>query len=318
MDPVLANRLRKRYRHLRKWAQRTSITCFRLYERDIPEYPLVVDWYDGEAVVWLYRRKRDETAAQVRAWRSDVLAQVGDGLELAPTQLFVKERRIQRGNAQYERLQQRSHVRTVQEQGLKFEVNLSDFLDTGLFLDHRNTRARVRELAAGKRVLNLFAYTGSFTIYALDGGASFTKTVDLSQTYCDWIRRNFRHNGFEESAHHQIVQADAFALLNEERRKGASYDLIICDPPTFSNSKRKGSASFDVVRDYPRLLAACGSLLKEGGGILFSSNARRFKLDLKRIPSSFNARELTPDTVPQDFRNRRIHQCWWLSQHTAP
>ncbi|MEZ4660869.1 MAG: class I SAM-dependent methyltransferase [Caldilineaceae bacterium] len=279
-EHILANRLRKRQRHLRKWARRSDVSCYRLYERDIPEYPLIVDWYDGEAVVWLYERTRDETDAQAAAFREQALAEIQEGLELKPAQIFVKERQRQQGNSQYERLAQSGHVRIVQEQGLRFEVNLSDYLDTGLFLDH-HVRARVRAEAQGRRVLNLFAYTGSFTCYALAGGACITTTVDLSQTYCDWTRRNLSHNGFAESAAHRIVQADCLAFLQEERQRRARYDLIICDPPTFSNSKRMAQSSFDVVRDHPHLIAGCANLLGAGGVLCFSTNARRFALDVR-------------------------------------
>ena len=309
-DHILANRLRKRQRHLRKWARRSDITCYRLYERDIPEFPLIVDWYDGEAVVWLYERTRDETDAQAAEFREQTLAEIQEGLALKRAQIFVKERQRQQGNSQYERLDQSGHVRIVQEQGLRFEVNLSDYLDTGLFLDHRNTRARVRSEAQDKRVLNLFAYTGSFTCYALGGGARATTTVDLSQTYCDWTRRNFAHNGFAEGAAHRVVQADCLAFLQEEHQRRARYDLIVCDPPTFSNSKRMAQSSFDVVRDHPALIADCVNLLDAGGVLYFSTNARRFALDERALPHNLQIEELTPNALPEDFRNTRIHQCW--------
>ncbi len=312
---MLANRLRKRQRHLRKWARRNDITCYRLYERDIPEFPLIVDWYDGEAVAWLYDRKRDETPEQADAHRELTLNEICDGLDLSRDQLFVKERARQRGSAQYERLEQAHHVRLVAEQGLRFEVNLSDYLDTGLFLDHRQTRALVREQAAGKRVLNLFAYTGSFTCYALDGGARATTTVDLSKTYCEWARRNVEHNGFGDKlggSTHQIIQADCLDFLAAEIARGVGYDLIVCDPPTFSNSKRMASSSFDVVRDHPALIADCVELLNDGGTLYFSTNARGFALAGAQLPSNLAIEELTPQSIPEDFRNRRIHQCWRL------
>ena len=312
---MLANRLRKRQRHLRKWARRNDITCYRLYERDIPEFPLIVDWYDGEAVAWLYDRKRDETPEQADAHRELTLNEICDGLDLSRDQLFVKERARQRGSAQYERLEQAHHVRLVAEQGLRFEVNLSDYLDTGLFLDHRQTRALVREQAAGKRVLNLFAYTGSFTCYALDGGARATITVDLSNTYCEWARRNCEHNGFGDKlggSTHQIIQADCLDFLAAGIMRGVGYDLIVCDPPTFSNSKRMASSSFDVVRDHPALIADCVELLNDGGTLYFSTNARGFALETAQLPSGLAIEELTPQSIPEDFRNRRIHQCWRL------
>ncbi len=318
---MLANRLRKRQRHLRKWARRNDITCYRLYERDIPEFPLIVDWYgdgkgSGEAVAWLYERKRDETPEQADAQRELTLNEICEGLDLTRDQLFVKERARQRGrDTQYERLDQSGHVHIVAEQGLRFEVNLGDYLDTGLFLDHRNTRALVRERAAGQRVLNLFAYTGSFTCYALDGGARATTTVDLSKTYCEWARRNVEHNGFGDrlaQPTHQIVQADCLDFLTAEIDRGVGYDLIVCDPPTFSNSKRMASSSFDVVRDHPALIGDCVELLNDGGALYFSTNARGFALETAQLPDGLTIEELTPQSIPEDFRNRRIHQCWRL------
>ncbi|VAW30814.1 23S rRNA (guanine(2445)-N(2))-methyltransferase / 23S rRNA (guanine(2069)-N(7))-methyltransferase, partial [hydrothermal vent metagenome] len=227
---MLVNRLRKRQRHLRKWASRNDISCYRLYERDIPEFPLIVDWYDGEAVVWLYERKGDEDNG---TWQTEALNQIQEGLNLTPSQLFVKTRARQRGlQQQYQKYGQQKHIRLVQEQGLTFELNLSDYLDTGLFLDHRNTRKMVQMEADGKRVLNLFAYTGSFSCYTAIGGAKSTTTVDLSKKYCAWAVRNLQHNDIHVGKQHRVIAQDCWQFLAKEKR---SYDLIICDPPTFSN-----------------------------------------------------------------------------------
>lgn len=313
MQNALANRLRKRQKHLRKWARRADISCYRLYERDIPEYPLIVDWYDGEAVVWLYDRTRDETLEQAEEWRIQAHNEIKAGLDLADEQIFVKAREIQRGNAQYDRLDQAGTIKIVAEQGLRFEVNLSDYLDTGLFLDHRNTRALVRDLSADRRVLNLFAYTGAFTCYAIAGGARVTRTVDLSTTYCDWAVRNLNHNGCNPGTDHRVIRADCLVFLKEEIMNGAGYDLIVCDPPTFSNSKRMRENSFDIARDYARLIADCTMLLNDGGDLFFSTNARGFKLDEAMLPSGLTVTELTPQSLPEDFRNQRIHQCWRLT-----
>ena len=310
---ALANRLKKRQRHLGKWARRNGITCYRLYERDIPEFPLILDWYDGEAVVWLYRRTRDETDRDVQIWQRQTLIEIYDGLDLMPEQLFVKERQRQVGSGQYERMDQKDHARIIEEQGIKFEINLSDYLDTGLFLDHRNTRAQVRDLAKNKRVLNLFAYTGSFTCYAIAGGARSTTTVDLNPTYCEWTKRNLRHNGFREGKKNRVIQADCQAFLREELDQGAGYDIIICDPPTFSNSKRMNSSLFDIDLDHPALLYDCMDLLNDNGTIFFSSNARGFKLNEQQLPPELAIQELTPQSLPEDFRNQRIHRCWKMT-----
>ena len=308
MTTMLANRLQKRFRHLRKWASRNDISCYRLYERDIPEYPLIVDWYDGEAVVWLYTRNNDDD----ETWHEDALSQIQDALELTPRQIFVKTRAKQRGlQQQYERFGEQEHVKLVQEQGLTFEVNLSDYLDTGLFLDHRQTRAMVRDEAAGKRVLNLFAYTGSFTVYATAGEAKATTTVDMSKNYCDWAERNLQHNGFHPGKQHRFIAQDCWQFLAEEKR---SYDLIVCDPPTFSNSKRMARSSFSVDRDHPELIQACLARLASGGTLIFSTNSRGFKLDKAALPRGFTAQELTPQTIPEDFRNDKIHRCWRIEK----
>lgn len=315
---MLANRLRKRQRHLRKWAQKNDITCYRLYERDIPEYPAIVDWYDGEAVVWLYTRKRDETKAEQNAWRQHTLKQIQEGLDIPPEKLYVKERGQQKGlDVQYERLGQAEQIRLVQEQGLTFEVNLSDYLDTGLFLDHRQTRALVREMAAGLRFLNLFAYTGSFTVYACHGRATATTTVDLSQTYCDWAARNLAHNGFLTGPAQQIIQADCLQFLQEAARRRDRFDLIVCDPPTFSNSKRMKAGSFVIDRDYPGLLAACVAILAPQGSLIFSTNSRGFKFDPATLPPQMSGEEISQKTVPEDFRNRQIHRCWHFKKIDA-
>lgn len=312
---MLANRLRKRQRHLQKWARRQDVSCYRLYERDIPEYPAIIDWYDGVVVAWLYGRARDETAGQQSAWRAHTLAEIETGLDVTATQIFVKERVRQQGlETQYERLAQTGHIRLVREQGLVFEVNLSDYLDTGLFLDHRQTRALVRERAAGKRMLNLFAYTGSFTVYAAHGRAQFTTTVDLSPTYSEWAARNLAHNGFAVGKQHRIIAADCLQYLTDAVSRREQFDLIICDPPTFSNSKRMQQASFAVDRDHPALIQNCLRLLAPGGELFFSTNSRRFKLDRTAVPPPIHLTELTPQTIPEDFANKQIHRCWRLQK----
>jgi 23S rRNA (cytosine1962-C5)-methyltransferase len=202
----------------------------------------------------------------------------------------------------------------VEEQGLRFEVNLSDYLDTGLFLDHRNTRAMVRDRAAGKRVLNLFAYTGSFTCYARAGGARSTITVDLSNTYCDWAARNLALNNFTAGPDHSIVRADCLDWLVHDARAAGPFDLIVCDPPTFSNSKAMARRSFALDRDLPELLQILRDLLAPGGELFFSSNSRGLRLEEDLLPAGFSVEEISGRTVPQDFRNKKIHRCWILTR----
>lgn len=312
MQTMLANRLQKRLRHLRKWANRHDISCYRLYERDIPEFPLIVDWYDGEAVVWLFERSSGDDEAETAVWHQDALSQIQNALDLKPNQIFVKTRARQQGlQQQYERFGEQGHIRLVSEQGLTFEVNLSDYLDTGLFLDHRQTRAMVRAEAGGKRVLNLFAYTGSFSCYAIAGAAKATTTVDLSKNYCGWAVRNLKHNGIRESDQHRVLAEDCWQFLAADKR---NYDLIICDPPTFSNSKRMARGSFSVDRDHPELIRACLDRLARGGTLIFSTNSRSFKLDDSALPRSFAATEISQQTRPEDFRNDKIHRCWRIQK----
>lgn len=306
---MLANRLRKRHRHLRKWGRRLQHSAWRLYERDIPEHPLVVDWYDGHAVVWAFDRKRDETVDQEQAWLDTVITEVGEGLDLPAEHIHLKRRLRQRGLTQYERLAEESAIVHVQEHGRSFETNLSDYLDTGLFMDHRDTRQLVADACDGKRCLNLFAYTGAFSIAMLAGGAELVTTVDLSATYLDWCRRNVRLNELPVRKH-QVVQADCLAWL--EQAPTETYDLIVCDPPTFSNSKRM-QKTWSVARDHGWLLWRLWNFTAPGGTVYFSTNDRGFDLADSGLPP-YSVQELTPDSIPEDFRNRRIHRCWKLDR----
>jgi len=306
---MLANRLRRWHRHLRKWARRTGASCYRLYERDIPEHPLIIDWYESRAHVFAMERKRDETPEARDAWLAEAVAEIGHGLDLAPEAIFLKGRRRRREGEQYERVSDRRAEFVVGEQGLRFRVNLSDYHDTGLFLDHRNTRAMVRDVASGRRMLNLFAYTGSFSVYAAAGDAASTTTVDISNQYLEWARGNLELNGLAGESH-RLVRADVLAWLPEVRRRGERFDLIVCDPPTFSNSKRM-QGWFDVDSQHPELINACLGLLDPGGVLFFSTNSLGFRLREEAL-APCTAGEISHLTVPDDFRNKRIHRCWRL------
>lgn len=313
---MLGNRLAKQLKHLRGWAKAGGITCFRLYERDIPEFPAIVDWYDGDVVAWVYNRTRDDTPEKVRAFEDLCEEEILDGLQVPGARLHMKYRgRIKDRSEQYDRVDDRGVVRTVEEQGLRFEVNLSDYLDTGLFLDHRKTRSIIRHYAKGKRVLNLFAYTGSFTVYARAGGAIATTTVDMSKTYQDWTKRNLELNGFAvDGALHRLVHADCLQFLEAGPAPGERYDYIVLDPPTFSNSKRMEADSFAVDRDWPRLVEMATRWLADDGWLYFSTNSRQLKWDDAQVPADYLAREISERTVPDDFRNRRIHRCWTVTK----
>lgn len=315
---MLDNRLEKRMRHLQKWSRRIDAPCFRLYERDIPEFPLVIDWYDGDVLVWFHPRTRDDTPEAEAAFHQLCLDHIHRALQVDPSHLFIKHRQRQRGIAQYERIGQTEVIRNVGEQGLKFEVNLSDYLDAGLFLDHRTTRSMVRERSMGSRVLNLFAYTGSFTVYAAAGGAASTLTVDMSNTYQEWSRRNMKLNGFEVDDAHRFVQADCLQMLEAGPRAGDAFDIIVLDPPTFSNSKRMAVDSFSVERDWPRLIEMTLPWLSPQGQIWFSTNARGFSPAPELLPQNAVMRDITKYTIPEDFAGATPHHAYLVAHADAP
>ena len=299
---MFGNRLRKNARHRHRWARRRGISCYRLYDRDIPEIPLAVDWYEGRLHIAEYLRPGSPEGDAHSHWLTALLERAGQVLEVPDEDIFLKQRARQRGSAQYGRFGRAGARFEVQESGLHFVVNLSDYLDTGLFLDHRNMRQMVREEAQGKRVLNLFAYTGAFTVHALAGGAQHATNVDLSNTYSDWTRENLRLNQLSA----EVVRADVMTWLAACRPN--AYDLAVVDPPTFSNSKRTEN-TFDVQRDHIRLLQSVFRVVVPGGSVYFSTNARRFRLDGESLPG-VQTLEITRKTIPDDFRNQRIHQAF--------
>lgn len=304
-----ANRLVKRARHLRRWPTRRGITCYRLYDRDVPDVPLVVDRYEDHLHIGEYERPNEHTAAQHDEWLELMKRAAAEALEVEPAKVFMKYRSRQRGDSQHEKYARDGYTIEAYESGLKFAVNLSDYVDTGLFLDHRVTRSMVRERAEGKRVLNLFCYTGAFSVYAAAGGAAATTSVDLSNTYLEWTQRNLAINGFTGDRH-RLVRDDVVAWVAEQS-PGAHYDLAVIDPPTFSNSKRT-EQDWRVERDYAELIAGVVRLMSPGGEVFFSTNFRRFKMDEAALPEGLSIREISQQTVPEDFRNQRIHRCWLI------
>ena len=315
---AVANRLRKTLRHLRKRLDREQVHCWRAYDADIPEYSAAIDVYEGRdearpdrpAVTFLhiqeYAAPKDIPEHVASARLADLVRGAGAAFELPRERIAVKTRYKARGGGKYGRMAERAAFLVVEEGGLKFRVNLHDYLDTGLFLDHRPVRSRLREAARGTRFLNLFCYTATASVYAASGGARTTTSVDLSGTYLDWAEKNLALNGFGGDAH-QLVQADCLQWLEHER---GEYDLIFVDPPTFSNSKR--AEDFDVQKEHGRLLGLCAERLAFGGLIVFSNNFRRFKLD-PGVMDRFEVRDISAATIPFDFtRNSRIHQCYEL------
>jgi 23S rRNA G2069 N7-methylase RlmK/C1962 C5-methylase RlmI len=302
---MLAHRIAKVAPRLRAWAAQQEVDAYRVYDRDIPEIPLCCDVYgDTLHVAEVVDLRREAPGGRLAR-----LASAAAGvLEIAPGAVFTKERRRQAGGSQYERLSEESVTRVVTERGLRFEVNLTDYLDTGLFLDHRVTRAKVRGMSSGLRVLNLFCYTGSFTVVAAAGGARSTTSVDLSRTYLDWAKKNLALNGLA-GPQHELVRADALALVRDSRQ---TWDLIVCDPPTWSRSKGM-QGTFDVQRDHGPLLEALCERLAPGGRILFSTNRRGFRLEAEALPWA-RIEELTPGTIPRDFRDREVHRAFWIER----
>ena len=305
-------RLAKRFKHLSKWARRQGIEAFRVYDRDIPEIPLAIDWYAGWLHAAEYDRPHERTEIEHEVWLDRMIEAAAAELGVPPDRTFLKARRRQRAGEQYEKLAERKAMVTVHEGGLAFDCNLSDYVDTGLFLDHRITRSLVRDEAAGKRFLNLFCYTGSFSVYAAAGGAAETTSVDLSNTYLDWTRTNLAQNGFRDAGRHRTVRDEARAFLEHRaRRSEPPFDLVIVDPPTYSRSA-KSEIPWDIERDHADLLELVGRNLVPGGVVYFSTNFRRFHLAADRLEPRFTIREVTARTIPEDFRNERIHRCWRL------
>jgi 23S rRNA (guanine2445-N2)-methyltransferase / 23S rRNA (guanine2069-N7)-methyltransferase len=312
---MFANRLRKNLKAAQDWARRESVACFRVYDADMPEYSFAIDSYSdgGEnrwAVVQEYAPPKTVDIAAARMRRREVVATIPEVLELPIEKIFLRERRQQKGTDQYEKVATEREFNIVREHDYRFYVNFQDYLDTGLFLDHRLTRHSLGELAQGKRFLNLFAYTGTATVYAVGGGATSSTTVDMSRTYTEWAKRNLALNDLA-TPHHGFVQADALTWLQDQQSNPRRYDLMFIDPPTHSRSKRL-EEDFDVQRDHPNLLTLAANLLAPGGTILFSNNYTRFKLD-PQIADKFDVEDWSERTLPWDFRrNPRIHRCFRL------
>lgn len=305
---ALANRVRKNARHLERWARRAGIEAYRLYDRDIPEFPYAIDRYGGWLHVQLFEGKRALSEDDIDTH----LSALAQAVNCPRARIVLKHRQRQRGSAQYERLQDNGEAFTVMEYGLRFEVNLQRYLDTGLFLDHRETRRLVRDQAHGQRVLNLFAYTGSFSVYAGAGGASRVVTVDLSKTYQDWTWRNLALNGLDDRMTQQLICADVLKFLHAAVTAAERYDLIVLDPPSFSNSKRM-HASFDVQRDQVSLLNSALALLAPRGTLYFSTNRQGFRLAAE-LTERWAFSELERETLAEDFRRRRAHRCWRVTR----
>lgn len=301
---MFANRLQKNLKQLGKWAKRENISCYRLYDADMPEYALAIDLYQDWVHVQEYAAPRSIDPEKAQARLFDALAAIPQALGIDQSRVVVKRRERQSGTRQYERQNTQGQFTEVNEGGVKLLVNLTDYLDTGLFLDHRPMRMRIQREAAGKRFLNLFCYTATASVHAAKGGARSTMSVDLSRTYLDWARRNFSLNGFSDK--NRLEQGDVMAWLQACRDE---YDLIFIDPPTFSNSKRMEGV-FDVQRDHVELLDLAVARLAPGGVLYFSNNFRKFQLD-ERLSERYAVEEISAQTLDPDFaRNSKIHRAW--------
>lgn len=306
-----ANRLMKNLKRLEKWAKRENVECYRLYDADLPEYNVAIDRYGEYIVIQEYRAPKEIDAQKVRRRFLDVVSTVRYLLDLSDDKLVIKVRERQKGRQQYEKLDNKKQSLIVHEGQARLLVNLQDYLDTGLFLDHRPTRLRIAKMARGKDFLNLFCYTATASVHAALGGAKSTTSVDMSKTYLAWGENNFAENGIKGK--HEFIQQDCIKWLQHAHQM---FDLIFIDPPTFSNSKRMKDV-FDVQEDHVALLASAGKHLNENGEIIFSNNKRGFKLDIDAVKAlGFYVKDISQASIPEDFkRNSKIHQCWILTKH---
>ncbi len=310
ISPDFANRLRKKQKKLTKWAKQQGVDCYRLYDADLPEYNVAVDIYGDKVVIQEYAPPKTVDERKARQRLFDVITATMNVLELTSNQLVLKTRQRQKGKQQYEKLAQKDDFFLVNEYNAKLLVNLTDYLDTGLFLDHRIARRMLGEMSRGKDFLNLFCYTGTATVHAGLGGAKSTTSVDMSRTYLEWAEKNLQANQLT-GRQHRLMQADC---LNWLANTDEQFDLIFIDPPTFSNSKRM-DGTFDVQRDHVQLITHLKRMLRRGGTVMFSNNKRGFKMDLEALTElGLKAQEITAKTLSEDFaRNRQIHNCWLIS-----
>ena len=367
---LFSNRLKKRYKELRKWARKNRVSCYRLYDRDIPEIPVSLDLYEflpdtidnpveaarfmaeqnarlsanepgieneikqrTYAVLYLYERPYEKDETEEEEWLNAMADVCTDVLGIEKPHIVKKSRghkshKTEGTKGQYQknesnRLMERVITGIVQEQGQLFRIDLSTYLDTGLFFDHRTLRSKVRDTCSKKRVLNLFCYTASFSVYAAQGNAAFVESVDLSNTYLDWAKENMLLNGFSDKKRYLYTRSDCMRFLQEKAVAAKSgelkpeelYDLIILDPPTFSNSKNT-TGVLDINRDWPQLVKDCLNILSPHGTLYFSTNSERLKFDIKKIPQKtaagfeFSCTEITMQTIPQDFTGKKPHKVW--------
>lgn len=306
---MFRNRLVKVYKHIHKQAVRQNITCYRVYDHDLPEFPFCIEIYEDHIYLAEYKRRHSLTEEEHEQWLEDCILIISEVLQLPSDNVFIKQRQRKAGRlGQYQRVNTTDAFFNVKEAGLSFKVNLSDYLDTGLFLDHRITRGMLRDAAANKRVLNLFCYTGSFSVYAAAGNAASVTSVDLSKTYLKWAEDNMQLNNFYDPRKHHFLHADVLQYL--DTLEPDSFDLVILDPPTFSNSKRMKDF-LDIQADHVSLLNKTLKALSPNGVIYFSTNYRKFELDRERVQTP-SIRDITNATTPFDFQGKLFRWCYRL------
>jgi len=308
---MFINRLNKNLKRLKKWIQKEDISSYRIYDADMPEYSAAIDYYEGK---WAHIQEYAPPQAIPKEDALRRLTEIKRGamqvLNLDPHHIFIKQRQRKKGKSQYGKMSDKNQFVSIKESGLTFLINLTDYLDTGIFLDHRITRKMICNQAKGRRFLNLFAYTGTATVYAAAGGAITTTTVDKSKTYLDWAKENMKINQLK-GKEHQFIQADCMTFLKYSKE---TYDLIFLDPPTFSNSKDQ-KENFDIQLDHVKMIQLTMKQLAKNGLLIFSNNFRKFKLDF-RVLEEYSVVDITEETLPMDFyRNRRIHQCWLVEYY---
>lgn len=383
---LFANRLKKKYKELRKWARKNRITCYRIYNKDIPEIPVSLDLYEflpsyittpievakflteqnekisqndfctekdiksrTFAVLYLYERPYEKQYEQEEIWLNAMQKAAGEVLGIEESHIIKKMRKHQKGANQYEKKDIKSSddntyfsdsdFQFVQEQGQIFKINLSSYLDNGLFFDHRPLRTIIRDTSSKKRVLNLFCYTGSFSVYAAQGNAAYVESVDLSNTYLDWAKQNMQNNGFSDKQKYVYTRSDCMIFLQQKavaqkkvlsatkqntpipdeiKKNAQTYDIIILDPPTFSNSKNTSNV-LDINKDWPQLVKDSLNILNPNGVLYFSTNSERLKFNIEQVPKitvsscEILCQEITAQTIPNDYTSSKPHRCWKIT-----
>jgi len=307
---MFRNRLQKVWRHVSKLAKRQGVTCYRVYDHDLPEFPFCIELYEDKVYLAEYQRRHGMSEEDHTAWLETCVPVISGILEVPDERIYFRERRRKAGRLdQYEKLGSEQEFFVVREAGLSFLVNLTDYLDTGLFLDHRITRGMVREEASSRRVLNLFCYTGSFSVYAAAGGALSVDSVDLSKTYLGWAEANMTVNALTGGSM-RFIHADVKQWLEEA--PSAYYDLVVMDPPTFSNSKRMKDF-LDIQRDHAELINQTLRAMSPGGVLYFSTNYRRFVLERDKITAA-SVKDITNATTPFDFQGKLFRWCYRIGK----